>query len=560
MTPREELESLRRLAELEAKAQGGAPMAAEPVAAPQNPNPSAVAEPADETMGQKGLRYLKEAGGGAMYAGQKASAGLTGMLPRAAEEWLVKKGLSPSQEQLDAGKQFVQETGPASTIGQMGADVGMQMLPSSMIAKVTAPLTAARAVTANIAGQGGLNAVLTPTSEGRGQAAAAGAGGQAVGGLVGRIAGGPLRTMVSKEAKQLMDAGIPLTPGQAVSGPNAGKVARAIRGTEDAVGSIPIVGDVIRGKTREAANAFSTHEINKALAPIGAKVEGVGHEAIDNAMSKISATYTNVLPDIHVPAASLPNLVDDAIAKVRQTNPLFNTTQEEAVRLYDGRRIQELVAQGGDLTGATAQKIDQELGEYIRKFSKKNTVYDDDLAQAFKTIQDDLRAAMIGATPEAKTVLENARKARAKIQSIVDTATPSTGEFTAKSLVTKDAKAGNRDKFREAAASVLPAITPDSGTAGRALIAQLLSAPTLGAGAAVGAAGGGVLPMMAGAAGAAAAYTKPGMKYLTEGVHPVVDALRRKANKPLLDRAELEYAIQNMVSQPIRAGLNTRGE
>lgn len=526
---------------------------------PQNSNPSDVAEPAEAT-GDKLARWGKEALGGAIYAGQRASAGITGMLPRSVEEFLVKNGVSPSQEQLDAGKQFVQTTGPASTIGQMGADIGMQLAPSSIIAKAAAPLTALRATMANLAGQGGLNAALTPTSEGRGVAAAAGAGGTAAGSVIGRVVGGPLRTMVSNEGRQLLDAGIPLTPGQAVSGPNAGGLARTLRGTEDKIGSIPFLGDVVRSKARDAANVFSTNEINTALKPIGAKVEGVGHDALDNALARISETYERVLPEIHVPASSLPNLVDDAISEIRQTNPLFNTQQEEALRLYDGRRLQEFAAAGADLSGSTAKKIDQELGEYIRKFRSKNTVYDQDMSAAFTAVRDKLRQAMVGTTDEARQVLRNADEARAKLQPLLTAASPETGEFTAGKLVKTLSKVGAPSQYQRAASHVLPAITPDSGTAGRQMLANLLSAPTLGAGAAVAASGGGMLPALAAAGGAAAMYTKPGMRYLTDGLHPLVEALRNRAGKPKVNREDTEALIQLLTSQPIRAGVNARGE
>ena len=44
-------------------------------------------------------------------------------------------------------------------------------------------------------------------------------------------------------------------------------------------------------------------------------------------------------------------------------------------------------------------------------------------------------------------------------------------------------------------------------------------------------------------------YTKPGMKYLSEGVHPVLDALRKKK----LNRDETEAVIQFLVNQPVRS-------
>jgi hypothetical protein len=532
-------------------------------APPQNSAPSAVAQPdaPEEAMGDRLKRYMKEAAGGAEYGLHRASAGLTGLLPRAAEEFLVKKGLSPSQEMLDSGKKFVADTGPASTIGQMGADIATQLMPGGAVTKSVAAMPTLSRAAFNMVGQGAVNSAMTPTEEGRGMSAAVGAGAAGVGAGVSRLFGGPIRKMISPEGQKLLDAGIPLTPGQAVSGPNANGWARTLRATEDAAGSIPGLGDLLRAKAHSAVNAFSTGEINKALAPIGRKIMGVGHEAVDEAHDAITKHYSTVLPEIHVPVASLPNLVDDAIAQVKATNPLFNTQQEETLRLYDGRRIQEFVAGGQDLSGTSAKKLDEELGQYIRKFnaSGKNSVFNADMADAFKAVRDKLRDAMVGTTPEARQALKDADKARAKLQSILTSADDATGLFTAKGLVKADAKVDVHDPFRQAAASVLPTITPDSGTAGRTMMGRVLSAPTLGAGAA--GAGSvmlaGALPTLAGIAGVSALYTKPGMKFLAEGTHPVLDKLRSKAN---VSRDELEQFMQFISSQPIRAGFNAKGE
>lgn len=533
----------------------------QPSAPPQNSAPSAVAQPTESTGDALG-RYAKEFGQGALYAGQRASAGLTGMLPRSVEQYLVSKGLSPSQEQLDASKAAVNKAGPAATIGQIGADVGLQFAPSSLITKATLPLTMGRATVANLAGQGGLNAALTPDSENRATGAAVGAGGAAMGNVLARTLGGPLRTMVSNEGKTLLDAGIPVTPGQAISGPNASGVARAIRGTEDKAGSIPILGDFLRAKARTAANAFSTGQINDALKPIGAKVAGVGHAALDDALERIGSSYDSVLPEIHVPVNRLHTLVDDAILQIRQTNPTFNQQQEEALRLYDGRRFQEFVAAGADLSGTTAKKIDQELGEYIRKFRGKNTVYDSDMAAAFTTIRDRFRSVMQGTTPEARQALRNADTARAKLQPIITAAekNATTGEFTASALSKVISKTDKPTELQRAAAHILPETTPDSGTAGRTLLASLLTPQAAGAGAAVGAATftGHLLPLLAGTVGAAGLYSKAGTKLLTSGAHPLAEALRKRGAMPDLTRDEAEALMRFLTSQPVRAGFNTQ--
>ena len=150
---------------------------------PQKPTASPIDE-LEKHIGTATGDYGKKALSGALYAGQRASAGLTGLLPNAVRKYLESKGLSPSEEQLAASKQATVDAGVPGMAGQMATDVGMQMLPSSMLSRATAGLTAARGVAAELAGQGGINAAFTPDSEGRGMGAAIGAGGAATGCLL----------------------------------------------------------------------------------------------------------------------------------------------------------------------------------------------------------------------------------------------------------------------------------------------------------------------------------------------------------------------------------------
>lgn len=526
----------------------------QPNTPPPNSESSAVAQPT-ESIGDRMTRYGKETGIGLRYAGQKASAGIAGLLPNAAEQFLVSKGLSPSQAQLADSKAAVKAAGPVADAAAFVGDIGTQFLPSKKITQATQGLAGWRALVANMAGQGAINSALTP--EDRGIAAAIGAGATGVGAGVARFLGGPLRKLVSKDGQTLLDAGIPITPGQAVTGPNAGFLARGIRTAEDRAGSIPVMGDVLRYKAHQANATFINQEINAALAPLKVKVSGVGREALDSAREQISRAYDQALPETSLPVATLTDITERALAKVQQTHPLFNTTNAETLRLFDGRRIQDLVAAGKDLDGLTARHLDTELGEFIRKFSSNpNNIANMNMAAGFKAVQDELRANLVGKTPEALSLLSNARMARAKLEPIFQAADAATGTFSAKGLVKTIEKRGDSTPLQKAAATVLPNVEPDSGTAGRTIFHALLTPQAAGAGAAAGAGswlGAPVMPLLAGAGGALAAYSKPGMKYLTSGVHPVVEMLR----KPNLTRDEVEQAMQFLTSQPLRAGLNT---
>jgi len=523
-----------------------APRQTQPGTPPQNSEPSAVAEPGF-------VDYAKDIGKGLLYSGQRASAGLTGMLPRSIEQFLVKQGVSPSQEQLDASMAAVTKGSGWADVGQLAGDVAAQFLPSKKIAQATQGLTMARGIAANLAGQGALNAALTPDAENRAVGAGIGAGSAALGGVVGRVLGGPLRTAVSKEGQTLLDAGLTPTPGQVVAGPNATGVGKLITNAEKSLAHFPIVGDVLRARAGRAGRELIEQEVNTALKPLNVTVTGAGKEAIDAARDKISAVYTQMLPEITVPASSLPTLVEDAIAEVSKTNPLFGIAQEKLLRRFDLRRFQELAAKGQDLTGQVAQDIDAEIGQIIRRHTLKAnpTQHDTDLAEGFAKVQEKLRDAMIGSSPEVTQQLANARQARAKLQSLIQASDPVSGAITPKTLAEAAAKRGELTDLRRAGAVTLPDLPAGGGTAGSLLWHQLLTPSTLGAGA-VGAGATGMstaFPLLAGATGIASAYTKPGMRYLTEGVHPVIDLLRKKK----LNRDETEAVMQFLAGQPLRS-------
>ena len=518
-----------------------APRQTQPDTPPRNSDTSAVAQP----------DYLGDIGAGLRYAGQRASAGITGMLPRSVEEFLVKKGLSPSQEQLDASKQAVSKGSWLADAGQMLGDVGAQFLPSKKLTQATAGLTAARGLAANLAGQGAINAALTPDAENRAVGAGIGAGSAALGSLAGRVLGGPLRTAISKEGQALLDAGITPTPGQVLTSTGGG-FGRTLSNTEKSLAHFPIVGDVVRARASRAGNELVQAEVNRALAPLGRTVSGNSSELVQNARNEISKVYDEILPEIKIPVASLPGMVEDALTRAVVSNPLLDKSQLEVVRRWDTRKIDDLIKAGQDIAGPDAQKLDQQLGQFVRKYGgTKSSVYNQDIAAAFKEVQDALRAAMVGTTPNATQTLANARTARAKLQTLIQAADPVTGEVTPKKLADVAAKRGELTPLLRAGSVALPELPAAGGTAGSLLLHNLFTPQALGAGAAgVGTAVVGGLPaLLTGAAGVGAMYTKPGMKYLSEGVHPVLDALRKKK----LNRDETEAVIQFLVNQPVRS-------
>ena len=201
------------------------------------------------------------------------------------------------------------------------------------------------------------------------------------------------------EIQRLKDVGVEPTVGQTLGG-----VANRIE--ERATGIIP-------GATsarQRTIQQFQNGAINKALEPLGVKVEGFGLEAIEQGQKALDDAYEaarDAMPDLEITESLfdemtgyVDNLADDlldeqAIAKVK------NTYEKKVMKALERDKI----------TSSDLQKIESDLGEQIRKASEKG---DRDVASAFRDMQQMLRKEAARQSPEygAKVGRANAAYAR----------------------------------------------------------------------------------------------------------------------------------------------------
>lgn len=568
MTPAEELEML----ELEAEAarsksrgkrlsQTEVPQEQKTVLAPDQLSQGAQdfrpGGPSSEPVG-----YAAQFYGGAKHALQKSIQGLAGLVGAEA--------VSPRT--LSQGKAFVDETGPASTAGGVTADVGATLYPATKIASGAQKLVkameaikglrggaGAAGLATEMAGNAGLNAALAP--EDRGMAALIGGGGTLGGRVAGSLAEGPLRSLVSPEARVLMDRGIFLTPGQAVTGKDMGKVARFLRNSEDAISSYPVVGAIQKSGQVRSITEHNISEYNQALAPVGAKITKSGRDGAKAAEQAVSDVYDEVLPKYFAPSAKvdqvLDNFIDDAIAHNSQfsgnsklakqyQNPtigapwmpnsgvpvppssqiqtLFNNMDEQEVTKFIERRLRPLTA-NGDIPGPIAKDIDSQLGELTRTAIKKQN---EPLAEAWGLLRDKLRGTYFSRDPAVLSKLDGANTAWAKLRPMIDASERTlSGHVTPRQLQVSTDRTGQKaTETGIAARDVLPSTVPDSGTAERLLFNKWLSpAAAASAYGTTSTVAGALSPALGAAAVLGAAYTKPGMKFLTEGSVPALEKM-----------------------------------
>lgn len=230
--------------------------------------------------------------GGAKHAWDRAAAGLQSAA--GAVGLPTGESLQPLVQQ---GSQFVKETGPASTVGQVAGDVAMTAAPAL---KVFKGLNAARGLKTAIAGEAALNAgygALTSDPGKRGEGAAWGAGaslgGQALGSALAAVRAGAKPTADALEFQtkmQQVHGGSPppaqLTPGQLA--PEKGW----LRKTEEALADIPFVGAPLRSRHEDAMRGYQEWSRTLAKPP---SAPGSSAATIADLKAAFNHSYEQVL-------------------------------------------------------------------------------------------------------------------------------------------------------------------------------------------------------------------------------------------------------------------------
>ena len=485
---------------------------------------------------------LEQLGGGALHALQRASAGVSGagkflLGPLAApfemaNEYATSKGypLTPTEQQLTQGAEFVKNTGPASTIGSIGADIALSAIPVSVggraLTQVLAKLGRFAPAVGDVAANAGYAAATSP--ENRGTAAMLGGGGAAVGRAVGRVF---KPTTPSADAQRLIDAGVQPTYGQ-VMGSKGSYLGRAIARLEEAGQSLPLAGPQV-GKLRENALEQFAQATRRDALPPGAPVEMA--KSLDTLGDAFKSAYTKTLDDLTFRAAppNTTNVFDafteelpDTVGRVAYVRPVTEADVARAEALVSN--VFDIAENSG--TPKSAHWIESRLKELAWKqktsLDPNKREYGEllhDIANAWGqqwrgqltgTGADEIRALdnqfakfiplrRAGATgsladPDTYTPKQLLRAIRAGDK------TPNKGQFQAGTLP--------QQQLASAADKVLGSKIPDTGTASR-----LMTGAVLGTGAAV--TGMGVPAILT--AGAALGYSTPMVQKWLTGQLPI---------------------------------------
>lgn len=315
-------------------------------------------------------------------------------------------------------------------------------------------------------------------SKKRGQVAT----GAAVGGVMAPVAGAVARVIqpkasINPQLKMLRDAGVNPTIGQALGG--------AANAVEEKMTSIPIMGDMISRARRNAVTQFNNAAINRAVEPIGGKVEGAGSQAVRDAGDMLSNYYDDVLGKIR--GVQLDNQFSQDLGQLQQLSSGLVPDMQRRFQKTLGDVVMHRVSPTGGMTSQTYKTVDSELGNIASRYSKSSVASEQEFGDAVSQLQNLLNQNMRRSNPDVAQGLANADRGWAnlvRVEGAAKAADKSEGLFTPGQLsqavraadqsVRKRAVARGDSLMQDlstAGQNILGNKVPNSFTTDRALIA-----------------------------------------------------------------------------------------
>lgn len=335
------------------------------------------------------------------------------------------------------------------------------------------------------AGTGAATGALMDT-ENPWQAAAMGA---AVGGAVPAAMAGVQRVIAPKastnEALQLLrKEGVNPTLGQALGG-TANRM-------EEKLVSVPVLGDAVRGARERATVQFNKAALNRALKPIGASVDKIGRDGVDEVATKLGQAYDDLLPKLSFRA---DNTFSTDLQRLQGMAADLEPAQAQQFEKFLRDKVVGKLSPAGGMTGQTFKQVEGDLGTLAKNYSGSAMASEKQLGGALLELQDTLRRTLMRSNPQQSKQLKAINDGYANYARLRQAASmvgAEDGVFTANQLTNavkamdKSAGKGNfaRGKslmqdLADAGKNVLGNKVPNSGTADR----LLPSAALIGSGA-----------------------------------------------------------------------------
>jgi hypothetical protein len=400
-------------------------------------------------------------------------------------DWPVEK-LNQYQQQLN------QAAGPIASkfTTEPAALIGENLLPIGAANKITSVAGAIPSFGKMLAQNVGLGAAtayanpektgLTPEEFAKEKTKSMAIGASIPAGLSigGTALTGAISPIMQKQAQNLINQGVELTPGQKMGG--------ALKRLEDKLTSYPFVGGMIEKSRQGGIESFDKAAFKRVLEPIGGKVPDVaGREGMDIVESQVKHTYNELLPKLHFEATDKFN---NQMSELRNlTQGLPNNLGETFTTNID-QIIAKRMSKTGTMDGINFKEAESDLSGLAKDYLSSSTASERNLGKAFKQALVNLRTGLAESNPEKAKELRKVNEAFAnlsvvrKAASMANTQDMFTPSQLANAVKASDISAGKNktatgkalmQDLTDAGVTVLPSKIPDSGTASRMNVGPL---------------------------------------------------------------------------------------
>jgi len=429
------------------------------------------------------LSLLQQAAGSApgAFTAQMANAATAGTVGMLAGE----KG----QGALDAMSQTSPNASMAGSI--LGGIAGAGTVEAGVAARAPTAIAqyAPRAADALYGAVTGFNGA----QDGNGlRDAAIGAGLGVAGGAIGdgamNVASSLARGVRDPAVQYLREAGVPMTVGQILS--QSGPVGRGVKKVEDALTSIPGVGNMIEARRMEGLQGFNHAAFDIGAETTGNQVQDYGAAGLGQLQGAVQQSYRNALDPVRIDTndPQLGQDLADVVAGIQRI-PNVNGAQDAAMAGLQSRVDGAIDPLAEAMTGRGFQEAYRGLARTGRE--RANGDYGHEIGQSMRGGQDALAAALERQNPGAYQGFADANQGNRRMNVLaqaVDAAKSQEDQlFTPAQLNRADAASatrltgrvnsasGNRPfaELANAGQAILPSKLPDSGTATRALVTGL---------------------------------------------------------------------------------------
>jgi len=500
----------------------GAPQTAQPIAAndpfsslPVSGAPASRAAPvAQKSQAPQGEQpgMLESVGAGLGRGVQETVLGgqqLAGHLLQSlgfnnAGQWLI----NDANNGLQTGAQQIAPYQNAHPIATGAAQIGGSIASTLPLAAVMPTAATLGGMAVQGAGLGALTGAISPVdpnAQSYEQAKAQQVGlGALTGGVLSPVAGAIGRVIspnVSPDVQALLNRGVTPTPGQISGG--------ILQSLENKLTSVPVLGEMITNAQQRAVQDFNRATYNDALAPIGQSIPAdvaTGSDAVNYIKNEIGKVYQSIEPKAtFVADQNFSNDVDAIRNQLSQAAPATLSQFDNIVKNQVANKVSggvpfgaNDIPVGGTMNGSQWGDTRSMIGNLSRKQIIGNADPD---KWALSDALDDLNGAVNDAVGRASpsdvlTDLQRANAGWANYKQIEKSAgsvgASNNGNVFSPAQFTSAVRAGSTSSQRatntglnadlgQSAQSVLGSKYPDSGTAGRGLLA-LLTSGGLGAG------------------------------------------------------------------------------